>query len=56
MKQHMIIIGLYQSLSESDIYEQRCLKNIKIYVNIMADVTINSSIGGRGAADHGGVL
>ena len=30
-KQHMTIIGVYQSLSKSDLYEHRCLGNIKKY-------------------------
>ena len=31
LKQHMVIIGVYQSLSKSDLYEHRCLGNIKKY-------------------------
>ena len=29
LKQHIVIIGMNQSLSNSDLYEHRCLKNIK---------------------------
>ena len=29
MKEHMVTIGVYQQLSNSAIYEHRCLENIK---------------------------
>ena len=30
LKQHMVTIGVEQYLSNSDLYEQRCLENIKV--------------------------
>ena len=42
-KQHMVIIGVYKSLSNSDFYKHRCPENIKKIYKSAGNVIINSS-------------
>ena len=40
-KQHMVVIGVDQSLSNRALYKHRCLENIRIYTNWLENVMIN---------------